>query len=109
MTIEEIKTNNKQAGMHFFTPEPMRFFRSRVGKTVYGERLFITSEQFVSSTRTAKRRYTVRMAIKGGGIRDIGPFNTCTRSAAVRLAVLLAPFAEEMAGEFKKEDGNGTS
>ena len=77
MTIEEIKTNNAREGMHFFSPSTLRFFRSKVGRTVYGERLFITSEQFVSSTGVADRRkYTVRMAIKGGGIRDIGPFKS---------------------------------
>lgn len=62
-TVAEIKQANREAGQHFFSPDTLRFFRSRIESDVLGGRLFITSEQFVASTGEADpRRYTVRVA-----------------------------------------------
>ena len=57
--IDDIKRENTRAGYHFFSPETMAFFRSRVLPTVHtnGARvLFVTSEQSWDSARL----YTVR-------------------------------------------------
>lgn len=63
-TIDAIKRANADRGLHYFERGTMRFFRSRVGQTVYqgpGGIYFVTSEQFVpSSGRPEPRRYSVR-------------------------------------------------
>lgn len=93
MRIDEIKKRNSAAGYHFFKPATMRFFRSRIGHTVYsgnGRILFLTSEQFVGSDGHKElRRYTVRefdastwavKTVSGSG------FNKLSRSTALTLA-----------------------
>jgi hypothetical protein len=63
-TISEIRAANKGAGLHFFSPSTMRFFSSKVERTVYqgdGGVFFVTSEQFVGSDGIAQpRAYKVR-------------------------------------------------
>jgi hypothetical protein len=89
-TIEDIKRANRRAGKFFFEPDTLRFFRSRIGETVWvrkdGSAYFITSEQFVpSSGRPAPRRYTIRLAKVGGDIDTVGEFQAyASRAAAVR-------------------------
>jgi len=80
--VHEIKQANRAAGYHFFEPSTMRFFRSRVGDTVYGGRYFVTSEQFDWSS---PRLYTVRVANDDRTIDDVGGFQAYpTHTAAVR-------------------------
>lgn len=90
-TMYEIRTANAAAGMHWFEPESMRFFRSRVGDTVYegpGGIYFVSSEQFVSPhSGAAPRRYSVRQFNPTtGGIATVGEFNVMSRSQAVARA-----------------------
>lgn len=68
-TAEDLKRAYRACGSHFFEPDTMRFFRSRLAPGV--RRLddarvaFITSEQFVSYSptyRSSPRKWTVRVA-----------------------------------------------
>lgn len=58
--MPQIKAANRAAGHHWFTPDTMRFFRSRVGETTYQTP---TGALFVSSERRSDsdpRLYSVR-------------------------------------------------
>ena len=95
MTITEIKQKNAAAGQHFFDPEALRFFRSKVLSQVYegpGGIFFVTSEQFVGSDGIpAKRAYTVRRFNPADAdMTTMGGFNQRTLYQAVRLAKQLA-------------------
>lgn len=66
-TITALKRAFRDAGNHFFEPDTMRFFRSKLARDLHplpdGRVLFITSEQFIGSDFiAAPRRYTVRCA-----------------------------------------------
>lgn len=79
--MEEVKTANAVAGRHWFEPSTMRFFRGRVGRTLYGGQYFVSSEQF---DEHSPRLYTVRVARENGAIGTIGEFQGYpTRGAAI--------------------------
>jgi CMP-N-acetylneuraminic acid synthetase len=91
LTIDDIKRRNRDAGYHYFAPDTMRFFRSRVLPTVYqgpGGIYFVTSEQFVGSNNVASpRRYTVRrFDTDTANIDTVGEFNKLSRVEAIKLA-----------------------
>jgi hypothetical protein len=95
MTIDDIKRMNRSAGRYFFGPATMRFFRSRIGSTVYegpGGVYFVTSEQFVpNSGRPHPRLYTVRQFDPAtGDVDSLGEFNQLTKGRAHRIARKLA-------------------
>ena len=89
--INEIRRANRRHGGHWFEPETLRFFRSRVLPTVYGGRYFVTSEArgFGGERR---RGYTVREAENDGEIGTVGRFlQHATRADAIRaIRALLA-------------------
>lgn len=72
-SVTEIKRANERAGHHWFEPDTMRFFRSRIedGGKVYGGRYFITSEQFEFAGEEFERRYTLRRANDDGSIDTV--------------------------------------
>jgi len=87
----EIKRANVAAGWHFFEPGTLRFFRSRIGETVYqgpGGVYFVTSEQFEDSRgNRAERLYTVRQFFPDSGkVETVGEFNVSGYSTAHRRA-----------------------
>lgn len=94
MTLETLRKNNQAAGHHWFSPETMRFFRSRVSSRLYrradGRVYFVTSES--GSFGSVPRLYTVRYTDDAGAsVKTAGAFRafTCRRTAhrhAVRLA-----------------------
>jgi hypothetical protein len=89
--VNEIKQLARDCGNHFFAPDTMRFFRSRVGSKVYAGKYFITSEQFVDSRGVAEpRRYTLRKVTYANGkfdIEDVGGFqNFATHAEAAKVA-----------------------
>ena len=95
LSMDQIKARNAEVGHHFFEAGALRFFRSRIGKTVYqgpGGIYFVTSEQFVGSNGyTAPRRYSVRRFDPStGAVDSAGPFNELGKSAANSLAKRLA-------------------
>jgi hypothetical protein len=83
-TMAEVREANRRAGQHFFDPDTMRFFGSRVGSVVYpvGNRvLFVTSEQDRGPGDRAwhgERLYTVREAKPDGGIATVSEFGQFT-------------------------------
>ena len=94
-TVSEIKAANAAAGYYFFSRDTMKFFRSRVGATVYEGRggiYYVTSEQFVGSDGSSgPRRFTVRQFNPDcGDINTVGPFNEMSSHKANKLAGLLA-------------------
>jgi hypothetical protein len=56
---------------HFFDPDTLRWWGSRVSSKLYGGRFFVTSE--LSFCRD-DRRYTVRFACDDGTVETIGEF-----------------------------------
>lgn len=68
-TIKEIKEANKAIGHHFFDPETMRFFRSRILSRVYAGRYFITSEKKCFDDN--RRVYSIRVADETGKIDTV--------------------------------------
>jgi hypothetical protein len=92
--IDDIKMADCAAGRFFFEPNAMRFFRSRIGSTVYqgqGGIYFVTSEQFVGSQGASPRKYSVRQFIPSPvDIRTVSGFNNLSRAEAVRIAKQLA-------------------
>lgn len=80
-TIKEIKQANRASGGHWFDPDTLRFFRSRIDSTVYGGRYFVSSEQYDDST---PRLYTVREAKPDGDVETVGEFQAyATRGEAI--------------------------
>lgn len=80
--MNEVRRANKDRGHHWFEPSTLRFFRSRVGDTLYGGRYFVSSEQFDDGY---PRLYTVREAMSDGSIETVGEFQEYeTRDQAIR-------------------------
>lgn len=74
-TIDEIKAANAADGQTWFAPAEMRFFRTRLSRTVYAGRYFITSEQTYSHTYGPSARcYSIREAHPDGSITTVGEF-----------------------------------
>ncbi len=67
----------------FFSPETMRFFQSRVGQSLYGGRIFITSERYDAFV---PRRYTIRIATADGRVLTLGTFQQYRTSAQANKA-----------------------
>jgi hypothetical protein len=91
--IEEIRAANRDAGLFFFSPDTMRFFRSRVGRELYGGRFFITSEQFDDA---APRWYSVRCANRDGSIDTVSFQGYATEAEATLAAKALARLDEAL-------------
>ena len=90
-TIEAIRAANAREGGHWFEPDTLRFFRSKILRTVYqgpGGIYFVSSEQFDDASG---RYYTVRrFDPTDGSVETFGEFNVLGRASAVTLAKLCA-------------------
>jgi hypothetical protein len=76
-TIERLKAYNTAMEFYFFSPDTMRYFRSRIAPDLIHTSegiVFITSEQFQCDGRIDPRLYTVRIMQEDGDIDDIGGF-----------------------------------
>ena len=73
-TISDVKAANRKAGFHWFDPDALRFFSSRISEQIYGGRLFISSEAFKSPHGDYPRAYTVRMVSDDGSVSTVGEF-----------------------------------
>jgi hypothetical protein len=72
-SLDDIKLANERVG-YFFSPDTMRFFSSRISRTVYPNAYgtyFVTSER---NSEDDDRRYTVRHATPDGFIFTVGEF-----------------------------------
>jgi len=83
-TMSDVRAANKAIGHHWFTSGAMRFFRSRVGTTLYGGRYFVSSEQF---DNRSPRLYTIREARPDGSITTVGTFQEYESDDAARAAI----------------------
>ena len=70
-SVGHIQDTNKRAGYHFFDPNAMRGFRSRVHNALYGGCVFVTSEQFSFRGHTDPREYRVRVGMSDGSIHSV--------------------------------------
>jgi len=90
--MRDVEEASSRGGYHFFDADAKRFFSSRIGKTLYGGRYFVTSEQFHGSDGyTAPRLYTVREIRDDGSVWDIGEFQQyeTSREAVAAIRSLL--------------------
>lgn len=67
-TIDDVISLNRSTGHHFFDPDTMRFFNSRIETELMRGRFFVTSEQGPHMARA----YTVRVAGDDGDIGSVG-------------------------------------
>lgn len=75
-TMSHIKSYCWNHGSHFFSPDTMRFFSSRIQMTPpYKGRVFVTSERM---NWNSPRLYTVRAVQPSGNIETIGDFGGFT-------------------------------
>jgi hypothetical protein len=88
-TVAAIKAANRDAGQHYFEPDTMRFFSSRVLSGTYGGRFFITSERS-GFDHSSPRMFTVREAMPDGSIETVGDFNGYVTAAQARAAAKAA-------------------
>lgn len=70
-TIADIKKANAKLGNYWFSPDTMRFFKSKIHNRVFFGKYFITSEQFSDAS---PRMYTIRKANADGSIDTVGIF-----------------------------------
>jgi hypothetical protein len=86
--INDVIDANRRAGQHFFSPDTMRFFQSRLCGNLIGGRFFVTSEKSPQGTRA----YSVREARPDAGIDTVGDGFMAykTADAAKRVAQKLA-------------------
>jgi hypothetical protein len=89
-TINDIKTAVLVRGSHWFDPDTMRFFKTRVLEGVYqgaGGVYFVTSEKGPSEAR----KYSVRKFTPDtADISTVGEFNEMTRAQAIKAAKIAA-------------------
>ena len=87
-TMAEVRAANAAIGHQFFDAGSLRFFDSRIGRTLYGGRYFITSEQFHGSDGyTAPRMYTVREVMPDGKIETVADFQKFDTNEQARAAI----------------------
>lgn len=71
LAMADVMRINKEKGQYFFTPDTMRFFKSKVESKLYKDKYFITSEQ----APDMPRKYSVRkFDKKTGDISTVGEF-----------------------------------
>jgi hypothetical protein len=85
LSIGDIKELNRKAGQHWFSPDTMRFFKSKIPQDHVGlvnNRYFITSEK----SPWDKRKYSIREWLgKSKTIETVGDFGSFnTKSQAER-------------------------
>lgn len=88
-TLTEIKNVNHKAGEYYFSPDTMRFFKSRISETLYpvsNGAYFVTSEKGPDNVR----RYSVRFAHDNGKIETVGKFQQYETSWQAHRAAYLA-------------------
>lgn len=92
-TLDDIKRINREKGYYYFSPDTMRFFKSRVSEDVYqgeGGVFLVTSEQGPNMPRL----YSVRQFFpETGKVNTVDEFQAYkTLSAAKRRAEFCAKY-----------------
>lgn len=88
ITIDDAKRINKEKGRHWFSPDTMKFFKSRIEKKsltfgqLINDKYFITSEQY---DYNSPRLYSVRaFNKKTGAVKTVGDFQEFKSKAKAR-------------------------
>lgn len=68
--VWEIENANEAAGLHWFKPDTIRYFRTKLGR-YHGAGVFTSSEVDLFG----KRAFTVRVADTGGNVATFGEFH----------------------------------
>lgn len=90
-SMDELRRANAAAGLHWFDPGALRFFRSRVSTTLYAGCVFVTSERNPSG----RRAYSVRVAHADASIQTVGAFMSyASRNGAHAAAARIARAAQ---------------
>lgn len=101
-TIETIKAANEAIGHHFFEPDTMRFFKSRILAEVYegpGGVYFVSSER----PPVGPREYRVRRANPDGTISTMSTGLPLLDNALEDRAFASATWAESRARQLARE------
>jgi hypothetical protein len=117
MNIENIKKSNAARGFHFFSPDTLRFFSSRIGTTVYGVWHFehknyadqVGGQYFITSERNTMgdypRLYTVRRFNPvTGNISTIGGFQAYKTSQGAAKRAMRERDREQATGEWEGKE-----
>jgi len=83
--MDDVKRINRERGQHWFSPDTMRFFRSKIETegALIGDKYFITSEQRDYDT---PRLYSVRIFDRGtGAVNTVGEFQEFRSKKAARV------------------------
>jgi hypothetical protein len=86
LSVTQIKRHNEDIGQHFFSPDTMRFFKSKVYEDLHLGRYFITSEMDRYATN-GQREYTIRLADGTGSIDTVGEFGQYASLRSARTAL----------------------
>lgn len=95
-SMDDVRRANQQLGHHWFDADTLRGFKSRVGKTLYGGRYFISSENGGPHIWNGKRRYSVRRVNPNGSIDTVGEFG---QFATGRQAAVVARYYAKVRGQ----------
>lgn len=82
-SMAEVRRRNQAAGLHWFSADSLRFFRSRVSRTLHGGRFFVSSEQ---NGYDGERLWSVREALADGRVVTVGEFQGYASHAAATKA-----------------------
>lgn len=86
LSVTQIKRHNEDIGHHFFSPDTLRFFKSKVYEDLHLGRYFITSERNEYATPSV-REYTIRRATGTGEIDTVGEFGQYASLKSARTAL----------------------
>ena len=78
-SLGQVKAANRQTDHHWFDPDSMTFFGSRLESSLQYGRLFLSSEQQPTThpdDPVHPRKYTVRCATDDGAVVTVGGFQT---------------------------------
>ena len=70
-TLSQIRSLNRMNGLHWFSPDTLRWFKGKVYEGVYGGCVFVSSEKenYSRFTPNPQRKYSVRVAMDDGTIQ----------------------------------------
>ena len=80
-TVQQFIRENKANGYHFFSPDTMRVWGTRVHSELYSGCVFVTSDR----TFDGGRAYSVRITCKDGSVHtvDMGKYRTRSQAHSV--------------------------
>lgn len=101
-TMTEVKAANRRIDHHWFDPDAMRFFDTRIETGVIKGKYFITSEQYHHFPCSGQgcfnpqglcypRRYTIRIAYADGSVDTIGDFQQFATKREARKTINRLP------------------